>query len=75
MGLAVPPERSARIHKGFHRIGAIAATIAFTLCAFFAWISGPVDRWEWIIGGAVIAALIYAASRAVGWIVAGFFGD
>lgn len=66
---------ASRIHRGFHRIGAVGAAIILGLGVFSALAASPVDRWEWIIGDVVAAALIYALSRALGWITAGIFVD
>jgi hypothetical protein len=65
--------RHQRTHRGFHRLGlwfAIAGVVY--LAAIFRIgiaVVNPFDApWVWVIGAA-----IYAASWALGWIVAAFF--
>lgn len=73
--------RSQRIHRGFHRVGVALAGVLI----YFAVILIAVDQ-LWDLGDsnamlkllfafAVAAVAVYALSRAVGWIIAGFAID
>jgi hypothetical protein len=77
--------RTQRIKTGFHRIGAVAAGIcaipvigAFAFSAYMLATGAMNDAGIGAaLGGAWLAtgAALYALSRALGWIIAGFAGD
>lgn len=69
------PNRTARIHRGFHRVGIVLAVLLAAVIALLVSASSAVDRQEWVFGGAIAVAVVYALSRALGWMAAGFFGD
>ena len=73
--------RTQRIHRGFHRVGAVLAGILFVLgfagFAIFA-IEEPDKPQQMLIplgGFSASALVVYILSRAVGWVIAGFAGE
>jgi hypothetical protein len=82
--------RAQRIKTGFHRVGIVGAVVcAIPAIAFFAYGALVLVTQEWTeihrndvgVSAAVGvtwlagAGAFYGASRAVGWIIAGFAGD
>jgi hypothetical protein len=59
---------TSRIHRGFHRIGVVLSGLA---CILVVWALVQGDALATLILLAAAVA-IYAAARAVGWILAGF---
>ena len=69
--------RSQRIHRGFHRVGAVLAGIIMlgAMVAVALHYRNPVDVSIVLAVSAVAAVAVYALSRAIGWIIAGFVSD
>lgn len=73
--------RTARIHRGFHRLGTVLAGVFAILGLFVIFVVAPDSsglghmRFEATVGLLVLAAAFYAIVRSWGWIVAGFVGD
>jgi len=69
--------RSQRIHRGFHRIGAVLAGIIIlgALVAVAIHYRNPVDVSVVVAVSAAAAVAIYTLFRAIGWIIAGFLRD
>ncbi len=81
--------RSQRIHRGFHRVGAVLAGLVLVimfgglgllglrLFGFNVLIRMPstIEIAGLIFGYLAAAAAIYALSRTIGWIIAGFMRD
>ena len=66
--------RSERIHRGFHRVGAVlAALVAIPMIITYR--QTPHPAVIYIPISLLTGALVYGVSRALGWIVEGFFGD
>jgi hypothetical protein len=70
---------TARIHRGFHRLGLVAALICFfpSAMALGVWLLDRAKPEGLLTGGIwVIAGLgCYLFARVLGWVVAGFAGD
>lgn len=66
--------RATKVHRGFHRVGIVAAVLAAALPALLAVLT-PSERWEWIAGTVAAAVIAYVLCRALGWIIAGFVGE
>lgn len=69
--------RSHRIHRGFHRVGVVLALIVMAFIGVIVFAEGIKIQVLHIQLGVIAggAALVYALSRAIGWIIAGFAGD
>ncbi len=68
--------RSKSIHRGFHRVGAVLAGLVILLVAITT-ANGGLGATSWIAGLGIalaVAVTLYALSRAIGWIIAGFAG-
>lgn len=70
---------SEKIHRGFHRLGAVIGVPIALFGAFITLSPGsniaPDNRWPVLIGCLIAGAVLYALCRALGWIIAGFAGD
>ena len=62
---------TSRIHRGFHRVGVVLAALALLL-ALFVVLQGERSVAFMLLA---VAALLSAAARAVGWVLAGFIGS
>ena len=62
------PFVTSRIHRGFHRIGIVLAALALLLDV----VAVLVIHADSALPLIVVAVALYAAARAVGWILAGF---
>ena len=62
---------TSRIHRGFHRIGVVLAVLALLLDG--ALVAG--NQIKSAVPLLVVAVALYAACRAVGWVLEGFFGS
>ena len=60
-----------RLSHGFHRIGIVLAALALLLAAILA------AEAEFSAAGqiVIVAAFLYFAARAIGWVLAGFIGS
>ena len=69
--------RTQRIHRGFHRVGILLGAIVLLLGAAiaFAMRTEPDKVSEVVLIFVAVATAVYALSRAIGWIIAGFAGD
>lgn len=67
--------RSTKIHRGFHRVGIVAAGLAAVLPLIFTLAASAVDKMEWAMGTVAVAVVTYLLCRALGWIIAGFVGE
>ncbi len=62
---------TSRIHRGFHRIGIVLAVLVLLLDVVAVFVIHADSALPLI----VVAAFLYVAARAVGWILAGFLGS
>lgn len=67
--------RTTKIHRGFHRVGIVAAVLAAVLPLIFTIDAHASDRMAWAMGTAAVAVITYVLCRALGWIIAGFVGE
>lgn len=70
--------RTQRIHRGFHRVGAVLAGVVLLLGIAYVFaepFSFRANATGFALGFLLAAAVVYAFSRAIGWIIAGFAGD
>jgi len=69
--------RTQRIHRGFHRLGAVLGGTILLLTVLTSAVGGlgATKFTEAVSVAAAAAAAIYALCRAVGWVLAGFLGD
>lgn len=69
--------RTQRIHRGFNRFGILLGSIVFLIGLSIAYAVSA--EWSKATDVFVISCLgatvLYALSRAIGWVLAGFIGD
>jgi hypothetical protein len=67
--------RTARIHRGFNRLGIVFALLFTALAVGAAFKVTPEDRLYATAIFLAVAAAAYVFIRAIGWIIAGFVGE